>query len=503
MSSSATNSATESANASLKRRKYIVFRLLAIAIGLTPFLICETVLRVSAWRQPGEVQDPYVGFSEVRSLFELNHSESRYEIPESRLTLFRPESFDVKKGENDLRVFCIGGSTVQGRPFAIETSFTSWLEIGLNAADDNHNWDVINCGGVSYASYRLRPIVKELLSYQPDLFVIYTGHNEFLEERTYENVKRTPAWAIAVHNRLSSLRTYSFLRSLFVRSNTQSVSMDNRTELPPEAEAILDYKGGLEKYHRDDQWKKDVADHFALNLRQMVALAREAGVPVILVNPGCKLMECPPFKSELDPALSDDLRNELNKKLSRLRDPEIQNNLNSRIELLKSVLEFDPGNADLNQQIADAYHFGGQKKLAKQHYLLAKEHDVCPLRILEPMRDSIHQTASEFDTPLVDVQAHFESKSEDGITNSKLFLDHVHPTIYGHQVIADLLIKQMQKMNLVDPVGDWEQVRDQQYRRHLEGLDHLYFELGKQRLEGLQRWSQGKVKREKSPDSNG
>ena len=45
-------------------------------------------------------------------------------------------------------------------------------------------WQVVNCGGVSYASYRLTPILEEVLTYQPDLMIVCTGHNEFLEARS-------------------------------------------------------------------------------------------------------------------------------------------------------------------------------------------------------------------------------------------------------------------------------------------------------------------------------
>ena len=63
----------------------------------------------------------------------------------------------------------LGGSTVQGRPFSIETAFSTWLELSLTAADPSRIWQVVNCGGVSYASYRLAPIVDESSCYKPDL----------------------------------------------------------------------------------------------------------------------------------------------------------------------------------------------------------------------------------------------------------------------------------------------------------------------------------------------
>ena len=95
---------------------------------------------------------------------------------------------NANKSRDEFRIFCLGGSTVQGRPYANETSFTTWLELSLQAADPRRQWQVVNCGGVSYASYRLLPIMKETLQYEPDLYIIYTGQNEFLEERTYGEI---------------------------------------------------------------------------------------------------------------------------------------------------------------------------------------------------------------------------------------------------------------------------------------------------------------------------
>ncbi len=483
------------------RGRKILFRLTAIAIGVLPFLLCEIVLWLAGWQPATEIQDPYVGFSEVRPLFEKSADGTRYEIPEWRQVLFRPESFDVEKRDDEFRIFCLGGSTVQGRPFAIETSFTSWLEISLQAADESRNWQVINCGGVSYASYRLHPMLQELIQYQPDLIVLYTGHNEFLEERTYEQVKRTPGWVVAVHDHLSAFRTYSFLRAKFVAGSVPAATFSSRTELPADVEAILDFRGGLARYHRDSKWKQDVARHFELNLKQMVTIAKEAEVPLIVFNPACRLKDCAPFKSELDPDLSP----ELAQRVLQLRDQvQLDSDLSTgeRIDLLREALAIDDGNADIHQRLGDAYYLNGDTAKAKQHYLLAKDSDVCPLRILEPMREPIFRLARQRDLPLVDAQSYFESLSPAGITGSEFFLDHVHPTIYGHQLIAELLAEQMQEMDLLAPKDNWKTLRDERYLAHLSGIDPLYFQLGKQRLEGLQRWSQGKVRRLPKDEQN-
>ena len=155
-------------------KRQIIFRLCAVLIGLLPFLAFEFFLGAIGWQQLDGVKDPFVGFSSSRPLFELNEDRTEYEISESRKPLFCDESFPVEKSPDQFRIFCIGGSTVQGRPFAIETSFSTWLELSLQAAGDSKQFNVINCGGVSYASYRLAPVVEEILGYQPDLIVLYT-----------------------------------------------------------------------------------------------------------------------------------------------------------------------------------------------------------------------------------------------------------------------------------------------------------------------------------------
>ena len=133
-----------------------------------------------AGEPPPASEDPFVGFSATRPLFALSEDDSRYEIAKGKLTHFQPDSFAAHKPAGEFRIFCLGGSTVQGRPYSIETSFTSWLELSLQAADPSRTWRVVNCGGVSYATYRLVPMLEEVLNYEPDLVIFCEGHNEFL-----------------------------------------------------------------------------------------------------------------------------------------------------------------------------------------------------------------------------------------------------------------------------------------------------------------------------------
>ena len=461
-------------------RKRVLFRVGAVLVGLLPLIVFEVFLVAIGWQPSGGVADPYVGFSEIRPLFVENLARTKFEIAPNRAPLFQPDFFSVRKGDNEFRIFCIGGSTVQGRPFSIETAFPKWLELSLQSTDPSRDWKVVNCGGVSYASYRLAPIVDEILEYEPDLIVLYTGHNEFLEDREYAPVHQTAPWVARTHDRLSAIRSYSFLRQQF----TSGKSLNSNADLMPvDAEARLDYRGGLKKYEQDDAWRQGVVAHFQHNLQRMISAAQSQNVPIILMNPVCNLKDVVPFKSVSDLGLPE------------IGLPELP--VSDRIMKLKSLLAANGRNAELHFQLGQAYLLAGETESAKTHLIKAKEEDICPLRATEPIYDAIATVQQNATVPLVDVRAFFEAKAPNRLPGSESLVDHVHPTIHGHQQIAGLLVAEMQRQALVAGTTDETKEADL-YERHLESLDFMYFQRAKDRLAGLQRWAQGKTTQERS-----
>jgi hypothetical protein len=185
-------------------------RLLAVCLGLSFFVAIEGLLWLVDAGHPDLTDDPFVGFSDQQPLFVKSADSREMTISPARLRYFAPDSFPLKKSPGTTRIFCLGGSTVQGRPFSKQTSFTTWLQLALKSGstDQKTKWEVVNCGGVSYASYRLVPILEECLNYEPDLFIICCGHNEFLEDRTYGSIRDQSPLVTTSHNYLSRLRSY-------------------------------------------------------------------------------------------------------------------------------------------------------------------------------------------------------------------------------------------------------------------------------------------------------
>jgi lysophospholipase L1-like esterase len=470
------------------------FRLAAVLVGVLPFVVIELVLVMLDVGRPAEHGDPYVGFSRVRPLFELNAAGTRYEVPPARLSHFRAESFAAVKPPREFRIFCIGDSTVQGNPWGIETSFSTWLEISLNAAEPDRRWEVINCGGVSYASYRMVPIVEEVLRYQPDLIVLHCSHNEFLEDRTYGEIKRTPRPVVRTVEAASRLRSFTLLRSAYVKLSGPSGKSAHRTVLTDEVEALLDYRGGLEFYHRDDAWRDGVVAHFEINLRRMVRIARDAGVPMILMNPVSNLRDSPPFKAEHRAGLSSADVARWESLWNAAREHYATDRLRA-VALLREALAIDDQHAGLHYDLGKCYDAMGLLDQARPAYLRAKELDVCPLRILEPMNQIILDVARETSTPLVNNRQIFEDLSPGGLPGDKWLVDHVHPSIKGYQVLGDAVAHELVRLGIVHPMVSWQDETRRRYAEHLASLDGAYFANGQKHLRGLMLWAQGRASR--------
>lgn len=485
-------------NRSPPRRRLWLCRLAAIAFGLALLAGFEGLCRLCYWGRPELHDDPFVGFQSIWPLFVLSEDGQRYEIPKSRQGYFCPQTFSATKPNDEYRIFCLGGSTVQGRPYAVETSFTTWLEISLRAAAPRRRWKVVNCGGVSYASYRLRPILEEVLHYDPDLIVLCTGHNEFLESRGFDHIRDRGGLLNASLAGFSRLHTFNLMRDGYLRLRGAKTSGPpaGRPVLPAEVETLLDYRGGLAEYHRDETWRRNVIEQFRFNLQCMVRMARDAKVDILLMNPACNLGDMPPFKAEHRADLSDGELAEWEASLAAARGyfRRESHNLRAAIPHLERACQIDPVHAGAWYTLAECYRAAGRWREARAAFTEAKELDVCPLRILQPMTRAILDLARQTDVPLVDVQKLFERGARHGIVGSEQLVDHVHPSFAGHQHIADALANKLVELGHVQPVADWQANKRRAFQKHLDGLDGFYYALGERRLKNLRLWTQGRSK---------
>ncbi len=475
--------------------RWWIFRALAVLLSLLPFVLLEGICVLCDWGTPESQDDPFVGFAAIHPLFELNAAGSHYEIALSRRSFFAHDQFPVTKGRTTKRAFCLGGSTVQGNPYSIETSFTTWLRLALQEADPEHDWEVVNCGGISYASYRLVPILDEVLGYEPDLIVICSGHNEFLEDRSYQQTKQLPDWSHVPLEWLFRRRTVVLGSSLLQRALPSSVTVqsDAAALLPAEVDAMLDYNNGLAVYHRDLEWRSGIIKHYGINLRRMVARCQQAGVPLLMMQPTSNLSGSPPFKSEHTAGISladlDAWQSEKSKGivLSGTHLPEA-------ILAYQRAVVLNPEHASTWYELGRLQELTGELTGARESLIRARDLDICPLRMVSELEVVLQQVAREESVPCLDLQTMFESKTPTGILGDVWLVDHVHPSFAGHQQIALAMVEEFERQNwIAPPPTGWQTRAQRRFGNHFASLDRPYFHRGQRHLQSLRGWSQGRA----------
>lgn len=432
--------------------------------------------------------DPIFDISDQSPLFvKLSAASTRWEIPESRQNFFRPASFTTKKATNQRRIFVLGGSTVQGRPYETETAFSLWMQLRLKAADPAHAYEVVNCGGVSYASYRIAIILDEVLSHAPDAIVIYTGHNEFLEERSYGTK------FIDDHRLLSIVGRSHLARS--IRDCLRPAS-HQREHLSPQLKTRLDLVDGMKRYVRDPDWRRGVELHFRATLERMIQSCKQANVPLVLCVPTSDIVRTPPMKV-LPMTMDETTSLRFNEQWKIANDPHAVTA--ERRKACAVCLEIDPEHSGAHYVAGMIDWELGETTDARFHLIAARDSDVCPLRATTPIVQQIldaaqlHGIAPIRCDQLFDRTDSLSRPIPDGIADPQRFVDHIHPTISDHQEIAQAVADQLIDLLEIQPVASAEDDYRSSVTDHLSSLDEPYYARARQRLEGLKNWAAGRA----------
>jgi len=457
---------------------------LGCGIAATFFVCIELILMAFGVVPLFEREDPFVGFSGYAPLFVKNTmpgTEAFYETAPNKTRWFNPQRFQAQKAPGTTRVFCLGGSTTYGRPYDDRTSFSGWLRAYLPSVDPTRQWEVINAGGISYASYRVARVMEELIQYEPDMFIVYTGHNEFLEQRTYDKMLNTPETIRNLATLASRTRVYNVLHD---------ASYDRSAVLSTEVKAVLDRSVGPDAYHRDDTLRQAVLDHYQTSLIRMTHMAKRAGAQLILVTPASNIGDFSPFKTEPDPQTSK-LHIQKIDSLKQVITQAIKAEQNKRaLTASEHALQLDQRDAELLYLHGQALHKAGQNQKAHQAFIQARDEDICPLRAVTPIRKIVTEVAQKEDTGLVDFVHLVRERSPNGIPGSELFLDHVHPTIDGNRLLALAFIDEMTAEGIVTPSSTWDDATITQIKDQVEStLDEQVHAMALKNLSRVLMWA--------------
>ncbi len=467
----------------LSLRKKVFFSALVTAFALVS---AEMVLALIGIQAGSVSSDPFVGFSNQLPLMVEGRNELGqpvFQTAANKLVWFNFQQFSQKKAAGTIRIFCMGGSTTYGHPFDDTTSYSAWLRETLPQIDPGHQWEVINCGGISYASYRVASLMEQLVAFEPDIFIVFSAHNEFLERRTYASLFEMNAIQRELHATVSRSRLFATFERILkptagslLAARYQHPPTDT---LPAEVDEMLNHTSGPVDYHRDPDWREKVILHYRINLRRMVAIAKSAGARLVLVAPASNERSCSPFKSEVDRRLPERIQSEIRSLVEEVGakftqfSPGLKQPLESSdatdSEYIESkimrILELDRGFAQAAYWLGQLQFRSGRFDDASRSFVNALNDDVCPLRAITPICQAIREVAESERVPLVDFgrllkdRCHQEFGHE--CLGDEYFLDHVHPTIEVHRQLSSWILACLVQHGLLSVSPELQQGRSQ------------------------------------------
>jgi tetratricopeptide (TPR) repeat protein len=383
-----------------------------------------------------------VNISEKDRVFRLNLTSGYYEtaeekriehLPEENLVYkFEYQKFKSEKPPDTYRIFVLGGSSVY--LLAYSDYHTEYAKNLFENLYQNKKIEIIFLGGGGCGTYELTKINQEVLEYEPNLVILYSGHNEFLfpSSKKYYAEKRDLTGKI--NENLEKLRIYQFLSGIIIPFKNDVVEITENLNL------------GM----FDNQTEKQmIYESYRLNIDNMIKMAKNKNVNFMLSTLSYNHMSPPisiGYLMETLPGMGLSMEdfgsstvNFSREKIERVLDEIIEQG-NIETGDIPSLDEY---------KIGLKYYEMGDYEKAREHFEKGILIEIYPQRANNITNKIVRELAKEYNIPLADVESAVLEETERGITTYELLSDHCHLKKKGNEILLETLFETIKENNLV------------------------------------------------------
>ncbi len=356
------------------------------------------------------------------------------------------EVFSYRKSPNTVRIFCLGESTTAGWPFQFNATFPSQLEARLQLLFPDREFEVINFGISAISSFSVLDFVRELVHYQPDLFLIYMGHNEF-----YGALGAASTQRFGSSRGFIKLRLFQLLRDGIglVRPKTP-IKDTNRT--------LMEKMIGERVIPANSPIYSRAKSHFEANLREILQIITKHKVPVLVGTLVSNLASQPPFESAFSEGFTQ--RREWQILMEQGDAAAREGKYAAAIQAYVTARHLDDSPAMLWYKLGICHHFLAHYNRALECFIRAKDQDVLRFRAPSEFNAIIRKVCAEANVPVVEIEKHLADHAPNGIIGEELMLDHLHPNLEGYFLMADAFCRAMAENHIIVDREHWPWERD-------------------------------------------
>jgi lysophospholipase L1-like esterase len=382
--------------------------------------------------------DPLIADKEKNSLHlnqEYFNDFFLYELPVFNTTSASNRAIHMQK-ENRFRILCLGESTTAGYPYNTfphyncPSSFANYLRAILQYNREVPELEILNAGCNALNSQNVCQIFKDLIPYHPDLVIVYTGHNEFFGANEFV-VPKEKLWLYEnplMYNAYMALRrTYLYigLRRLlhFLPKSLSGQHQDylewsKKNSIPP-----------------SDPLNEIVRKNYRRNLTEIMHLAKDAGIKVVLCTPVSNWI-FPPFISKHDHGLTQTEQVQWDSLSAQATSCLNKNDYDAALQKWNALKKIDSTYAELYFQCGKAYAKLNQYQYAGYELWRAKDYDALPFRARSFVSVICRDVAQQQGAALADLEQFFIRLSDRSYPDPNLLVDHLHPNDPGNYYTA-------------------------------------------------------------------
>ena len=361
---------------------------------------------------------------------------------------------------------------MHGAHYAPVSSPARWLEKYLHDFLPDKKIRVVNFARMGRGTEFAWRTMKQTLPYQPDLILVYLGHNIFLNRNRIADVSRERKrlrYKVRHFQKQSFFFSAVYREFIRMRILLKKDKPEDQMEFPVIETAPLSI-GPENITPRNSQVYRENIAFFKEYMLAMSELAQENHIPIIFMKPVSNLKDFAPYDSlhlkNMPPA--EKLTWERNYQAGKRNQG--MGNFAAAESYYRRAFQIDGTYADLDFRLGHVYFKKGDYAQAKVLLEMARDNDAIIFRATQDALNVLDELKQTENIELLETEKVLASEVAGGILGEPIIEDNVHFSLKGQALAGRFMAEELAKRNLIAPADQWKFENERPYEQMAKEL---------------------------------